>query len=111
MNRVTIELWLWLSDDLKGDFECPSEMRSVKIDRVEDGTTIREWLHDLARRYPPLARRVFDIEAGSLHPDVVMNYNDRVVTPQQVYDTILKDGDRVTLLPLAGGGGGSQFFC
>ncbi len=104
MNRVTIELWLWLSDELKGDFECLSEMRSVKIDRVEDGTTIREWLSDLVRRFPPLARRVFDIETGSLNPDVVMNYNDRLVIPQQVYDTILKDGDRVTLLPLAGGG-------
>ncbi len=104
MNRVTIELWLWLSDELKGDFECLSEMRSVKIDRVEDGTTIREWLSDLVRRFPPLARRVFDIETGSLNPDVVMNYNDRLVIPQQVYDTILKDGDRLTLLPLAGGG-------
>ncbi len=104
MNHVTIELWLWLGDELKGDFECPSEMRSVKIDRVKDGTTIREWFRDLAKRYPPLAGRVFDIEAGTLNPEVVMNYNDRVVIPQQVYDTILKDGDRVTLLPLAGGG-------
>ncbi len=104
MNRVTIELWLWLSDELKGEFECPSAMRSVRTDRVEDGTTIREWLRDLARRFPPLAGRVFDIKAGSLNPDVLMNYNDRAVTPRQVYDTILKDGDRVTLLPLAGGG-------
>jgi molybdopterin converting factor small subunit len=104
MNQVTIELWLWLGHELKSDFECPSEMRSIKVEDVEDGTTIRKLLSDLAGRYPPIAKRVFDIEIQNLYPDVVMNYNDRVITPHEVYDRILKDGDRITLLPLAGGG-------
>ncbi len=104
MNQVTIELWLWLGHELKSDFECPSEMRSIKIEDVEDGTTIRKLLSDLAGRYPPIAKRVFDIEIQNLYPDVVMNYNDLVISPHEVYDRILKDGDRITLLPLAGGG-------
>ena len=95
---------MWLGHELEGDFECPSEMRSIKVEEVKDGTTIRELLRDLARRYPPLAERVFDVETESLRPDVVMNYNDWVVIPRQVYDSALKDGDRVILLPLAGGG-------
>ena len=104
MSQVKIELWLWLGHELKSDFECPSEMRSIKIEDVEDGTTIRKLLSDLAGRYPPISKRVFDIELQNLYPDVVMNYNDRVINPQEVYDSILKDGDRIIILPLAGGG-------
>jgi molybdopterin converting factor small subunit len=58
----------------------------------------------LAGRYPPISKRVFDIETQNPYPDVVMNYNDRVINPHEVYDRILKDGDRITFLPLAGGG-------
>jgi molybdopterin converting factor small subunit len=104
MNQVTIGLWLWLGHELKSDFECPSEMRSIKIEEVEDGTTIRELLSNLAGRYPPISKKVFDIETQNLYPEVVMNYNDRVINPHEVYDRSLKDGDRITLIPLAGGG-------
>ena len=95
---------MWLSHELEGDFECPSEMRSVRVEEAEEGTTLRELLHDLANRYPPLAKRIFDVETESLHPDVVINYNDQVVVPSQTYDRILRDGDRILFLPLAGGG-------
>jgi molybdopterin converting factor small subunit len=104
MIQVTIELWLWLGNELKGDFECPSEMRCARVENADDGTTIRNLLGDLAKRYFPIAKSVFDIETEELFPDVVMNYNDRVISPNQVYDRTLKNGDRITLLPLAGGG-------
>ncbi len=104
MNRVTIELWLWLGNELKGDFECASEMRSVRTEDVDDGTTIGGFLASLAKRYFPIARSVFDIQGQKLYPEVVMNYNDRVINPDRMYDRILKNGDRITLLPLAGGG-------
>jgi len=104
MNRVTLELWLWLSQELKSDFECPSEMRSVKTEEVKQGMTFRQWMRELTGRYPSISKKVFDVETQCLYPDVVMNYNDRVVNPPEVYDRILRDGDRITLLPLAGGG-------
>ena len=104
MNRIILELWLWLGHELKGDFDCPSEMRSIKIVEVEDGTTLRKLMSDLAGRYPLISKRVFDIEGQSLNPDIVMNYNDRVINFQEVYDRILRDGDKITILPLAGGG-------
>jgi molybdopterin converting factor small subunit len=104
MNRVTIELWLWLGNELKGDFESPSEMRSIKVEEVEDGATLRRLLCDLAKRYPAIAANVFETKTGELRPFVVMNYNDRVISPYEVYDRILRDGDKITILPLAGGG-------
>jgi hypothetical protein len=104
MNRVTIELWFWLGNELKGDFECPSEMRSVRVEDVDGETTIRKLLGDLAKRYSPVAKNIFNIESQELYPDVVINYNDRLISPRQLYDRILKNGDRMTILPLAGGG-------
>jgi len=104
MNRVTIELWLWLGKELGGDFESPSEMRSRREECVENGTTIRQLLDDLARRYPPLARIVFDKETKMLYPHVVMNYNDRVISPHIVHDQVLKNGDKITILPVYMGG-------
>ena len=104
MNRVTIELWLWLGNELKGDFESPSEMRSVRKEEVEEGATIRELFDHLARRYPAIARKVVDREAEGIYPHIVVNYNDQVISPYVVYDQVLKDGDKITILPMYAGG-------
>jgi len=104
MNRVTIELWLWLGGELKGDFESPSEMRSIREEVVEEGTSIGDLLHSLANRYHPIRQRVFDIEDRRLRTDVVVTHNDRVTHPQTVLEQILKDGDKITIMPLYTGG-------
>ncbi|NWF92923.1 MAG: MoaD/ThiS family protein [Syntrophaceae bacterium] len=103
MNRVTIELWLWLGKELKG-FESVTEMRSVKEESVEEGTTIRQLLDRLARSHPPIAEKVFDLTEKRVYPYVVINYNDRVISPYEVYDKVLKDGDKITILPMYVGG-------
>jgi molybdopterin converting factor small subunit len=97
MNRITIEIWLWLGRELGDDFESPSEMRSIKEENVEEGISIRQLLDNLAGRYPPIARK-------RLLPHIVVNYNDRVISPHIVYDQVLKDGDKITVLPLYMGG-------
>ncbi len=104
MNRVTVELWLWLGEELGRDFESPSEMRSIRQERVREGTTIGELLINLAGRYPPIAHSIFDTKAKRFLPHVVVNYNDRVISPHLVYDQVLKDGDKVTVLPIYMGG-------
>jgi sulfur carrier protein ThiS len=104
MNRVKIELWLWLGKDLGRDFESPSEMRSIREERVKEGTTIRQLLENLAGRYPPIGKSIFDTKAKRFFPHVVVNYNDRVISPHIVHDQILKDGDKITILPVYMGG-------
>ena len=104
LNQVTIELWLWLGDELKGEFESPSKMRSIRVERTEEGTTIRQLLQDLARRYSPIAKGVYDMKTEMLYPHVVLNYNDRIISPYEIYDKILKDGDKITVLPMFFGG-------
>jgi molybdopterin converting factor small subunit len=104
MNRITIEIWLWLGRELGEDFEPLSEMRSKRKETVEEGTTIREVLERLAGRYPPVAQKVFDLREKKLYTDVVVNYNDRVISPFAVYDQVLKEGDKITILPMYMGG-------
>jgi len=104
MNRVTIELWLWLGNELKGDFQLLSEMRSVKEENVEEGTTIRQLLDHLAKRHPRIAEKVFDLTKRTVYPYVIVNYNDRIISPYEVYDKVLKDGDKITILPMYAGG-------
>lgn len=104
MNRVTIEIWLWLGRELGDDFASPSEMRSIREESVEEGTRIRQLLDSLAGRYPPIARCVFDTKAKRLLPHIVVNYNDRVISPHIVHDQLLKDGDKITILPVYVGG-------
>ena len=104
MNRITIEIWLWLGRELGDDFESPSEMRSIREENVEEGITIRQLLDNLAGRYPPIARSVFDTRGKRLLPHIVVNYNDRVISPHIVYDQVLKDGDKITILPIYMGG-------
>ncbi len=104
MNRITIEIWLWLGRELGDDFESPSEMRSIREENVEEGITIGQLLDNLAGRYPPIAQCVFDTKAKRLLPHIVVNYNDRVISPHIVHDQVLKDGDKITVLPLYMGG-------
>ena len=104
MNRVTIEIWMWLGRELGEDFEPISEMRSKKEENVEEGTTIRQLLDRLARHYSPVAQKIFDINEKRVYPYVVVNYNDRVISPYEVHDRILKDGDKIIVLPMYMGG-------
>jgi molybdopterin converting factor small subunit len=104
MIRVTIELWLWLGEELGGDFRSPSAMRSIRDEGVEQGMTIRGFLESLAKSYPPIARAVFDMNTGRLYPHVVVNHNDRVISPHIVHDQVLKDGDKITIMPMYMGG-------
>ncbi|MBW2058870.1 MAG: MoaD/ThiS family protein [Deltaproteobacteria bacterium] len=104
MGRVTVELWLWLGRHLGEDFEPLSDMRSVRDEEVPDGTTVGQMLENLAQRYQAIAERVFDLQSGKIRPEVVVNYNDRVANPHTVQGIALKEGDKITILPLYVGG-------
>jgi molybdopterin converting factor small subunit len=93
-----------LGKELGKDFESLSEMLSRREEKVEEGITIRQLFDSLARRYPPIAREVFDLKEKRMYPHVVVNYNDRVINPHIVHDQVLRDGDKITILPMYVGG-------
>lgn len=104
MIKVQVEIWLWLSNELKEDFEVLSPMRCKRQEEVPEGTTIGQLLATLARRYPPLANKVYDLEENKISPYIVVNYNERVINPYVVGEQPLKEGDKITVLPMYVGG-------
>jgi sulfur carrier protein ThiS len=78
-------------------------MRSVKEECVEEETTIGELLENLAKCYPIIAYRVFDRKVKGLYPDVLVTYNDRLITTN-IHEQILREGDKITVLPVYMGG-------
>lgn len=104
MISVEVELWLWLSNELQGDFTYLSPMRCVRREEVPEGTTVGQLLASLAKRYPPLANKVYDLLENKLNPYININYNDRVISPYVVEDQLLKEGDKITILPMYVGG-------
>jgi sulfur carrier protein ThiS len=95
---------MWLGNELREDFESVSEMRSIKEEAVEEGTTIRELLDNLAIRYLTIAHNIFDIKEKRVYPHIVMVYNDQVISPHIVHEQVLKNGDKITILPMYMGG-------
>jgi sulfur carrier protein ThiS len=104
VKRVIIELWLGLNKEFERDFVPLSELRCIRVEEVEEGTTIHQLLHLLAKRNLSCARKIFDLEAKSLYSHLVVNYNDRVISRYEVYDKIIEDGDKITILPIYAGG-------
>jgi len=104
--RVQVELWLWLNKELGGDFQSPSEMRSVTEMDVENGTTVRNLFDLLADRYPVIGEKVFNRENRKFYPNlsVILTSRDEVISPYSGEDSVLKDGDKIKILPIYVGG-------
>ena len=93
-----------MAQELGEDFQHPSNMRSeIEMD-IEKRSTVRSLLNYLAEHYAAFGEKIFNRENGKLHATMVMTLNDRVVNYSKVYDQTLKDGDKITILPLHAGG-------
>lgn len=103
---MKVELWMWLAEQLGPDFVSPSKMRSILETEVKEGTTVRDLFEDLAERYPAIREKVF--RDHSFDQYVVVNLNDISVSPCEVCDRPLQDGDKITVLPMYLGGCGVQ---
>jgi molybdopterin converting factor small subunit len=104
MARVKLEIWMRLGKELGKDFDALSEMRSIWEEEVKDGITVRDFFDDLANRYKPIREKIIGRGRSSFYPDVVATLNDRVITPSELFDRVLKDGDKITVLPMFAGG-------
>jgi len=104
LSHATDYVWLWLGKELGEDFKALSEMRSLKEEIIEEGTTIYQLLGSLAQCYPPIAQDIFDPKVKKVNPQLLVNYNDKLISPYVVQEQVLKDGDKITILPVYVGG-------
>ncbi len=76
------------------------------LDReVEQGATVAEVLSTLEAEYPDLERQLLD-EDEAIRPQLSILKNGRDVTHMDGSETVLEDGDSLSVFPPVAGGAG-----
>ena len=104
--HIRIELWMWLGNDPGDGFQALSEMRSFREMDVEEGLTVIQLLDRLTAQSPVIEEKIFDRENRKLLPNlsVVVTHDGLAVSPFDLERTKIKDGYKITILPLYVGG-------
>jgi len=104
--HIRIELWMWLGDKPGSGFQVLSEMRSFREMDVAEGLTVIQLLDRLAAQSPVIEEKIFDRKNRKLFPNlsVVVTHDGLVVSPFGMEKTQIRDGYKITILPLYAGG-------
>ena len=84
----------------------PSPLRTLTAGNGEvDGTgkNINDLLEDLEKRFPGMKARLFD-DAGELRRFVNIYVNEEDIRFLKGKDTLLKEGDEISIVPAIAGG-------
>lgn len=84
----------------------PTPLRKITQgkDEVEaDGANVSEVLADLEKNYPGLKERICE-EDGALRRFVNLYLNDEDIRFKENLETVLKDGDELSIIPAIAGG-------
>jgi molybdopterin synthase sulfur carrier subunit len=92
--RISIEIGFSFKRELASDY------RNLEL---PEGATVRDAFGALATRYPAVERRVFGPD-GEIRRNVNALINGGNVQFRDRFETVLSDGDRLTILPPVGGG-------
>jgi len=101
-----MELWMWLGKEPGGGFQALSEMRSFREMDVEEGLTLIQLLDRVAVQSPVIEEKIFDRKNLKLPPNlsVAVTHEGSVVSPLDAERSELKDGYKISVLPLYVGG-------
>jgi hypothetical protein len=104
--HIRIELWMWLGNDPGDGFQALSEMRSFREMDLEEGLTVIQLLDRLAAQSPVIEEKIFDRKNRKLLPNlsVVVTQDGLAVSPLDLEKSEMKDGYKITVLPLYVGG-------
>lgn len=97
---VQIEVIPWLTDLLEEHGSGRARWR----EGIEPGDTVGALIARLHRSHARLAEAVFNLEEGHLTGLVNLLLNDRALELAGGVDAVLRDGDRLTLIPAYAGG-------
>ncbi len=70
---------------------------------LPEGANVQAALNELARRFPQVKGRLF-ANSGEVHRHINALVNGENVSFRKGFATVLRNGDRLTLLPPVGGG-------
>ena len=99
-GKIRLELLPWVSETYGS--EKPG--RLVLKEEVQEGATAGTVLRKLAAKHPALAEAVFYPGGERLRGNIGIVLNGRLLDLLDGLETIVRDGDTVTLFPFVDGG-------
>ena len=100
MATVTVKVTRWLCQHVG---VAPLEPDGAPV-AVSEGESVRDLLCRLAAEGGGLWKAFLDDQGREVGGHVLVILNDRLVNPANRGETLLRDGDRVLLLPMIEGG-------
>jgi len=70
---------------------------------LADGATVRDAVAALADRFPQIRERLFD-DQGAIRRHINALVNGGNIQFRERFETVLREGDRLSILPPVGGG-------
>jgi len=102
MGKVRVEIWAW------------PPIPKLKLEKAKEGIIFEEDIYagisalDLFNRMAlnrnNLGEFIFDKERQSFNFHVLVTINEKIVKVSELAEMYLKNGDRIVIIPLAGGG-------
>ena len=100
MPKVQIQILPGLSSQ----FTPEQRGRLVFEERMEENSTLKDLLNELAAAFEACGEVLFDLQAQQIYPNVRVVINGRLLIPLEEMDLRLRDGDRIVFLPAYAGG-------
>lgn len=88
----------------------PTPLQKFTKDNAEvpvEGNNIKELIENLEKNYPGIKERLCD-ESGKLRRFINIYVNEEDIRFLQKDETLLKDGDEVSIIPAIAGGGSTS---
>lgn len=101
MAKVRLECLSWLAGTINSTKNGKDGVVEI---RTHKGESVRDVLAQMAITHPRFGELVFDANTKRLSSKVAVFYNGQHLELANGLDTVLKDGDVLTLLPPIEGG-------
>ncbi len=101
MAKVRLEFLSWLAGTLS---DAKKNKDGIVEIRTHKDESVRDVLAQMAVSHPRFGELVFDASTKKLSAKVAIFYNGGLLELANGLDTIVKDGDVITLLPPIEGG-------
>ena len=89
--------------DIEISFSFKRDLPAKIVVELPTGADVRAALHALVRQFPQIEGRIFSPQ-GEIHRHINALVNGGNVAFNRGFETVLHDGDHLTILPPVGGG-------
>ena len=102
MDTVTIEIWAW--PVISNVTLAEVKKRVIHQEKILPGMCALDLFNRMADKHDLIQDLAFDRERQKFYFHVSVVFNERIVTMSELSKTVLKDGDKIVIIPAVAGG-------